>query len=181
MRMRRADAGLVSLLGLAALIACRTSPPAQPPEASATVLAEPLAAVQVSGLVAGAGEARPHDHEHPYLEDAEALAEGRSLFLAFNCAGCHGADGGGGIGPPFADSEWIYGGSVENIYATIIQGRPNGMPAFGERMTGDPVWRIAAFVASLDQGRGKRSGGGAPGEAQGRTEAGTGRGEGSGG
>jgi cytochrome c oxidase cbb3-type subunit 3 len=77
------------------------------------------------------------------------LAQGRQLYLAFNCAGCHGGAGGGGIGPPLADAHWIYGGSDANIYATIIQGRPNGMPAFGPSLQGEAVWKLAAFVRSL--------------------------------
>lgn len=34
-----------------------------------------------------------------YEENAFALSEGKRLFLAFNCVGCH-ANGGGGMGPP---------------------------------------------------------------------------------
>ena len=41
--------------------------------------------------------------------------------------------GGGGIGPPLMDDRWIYGSAPENIYASIVQGRPNGMPAWGGR------------------------------------------------
>ena len=29
------------------------------------------------------------------------------------------------------DDKWIYGYEPEQIFATISQGRPNGMPAFG--------------------------------------------------
>jgi cytochrome c oxidase cbb3-type subunit 3 len=77
------------------------------------------------------------------------MAQGRQLFMSFNCAGCHGASGGGGIGPPLADDQWIYGGSDANIYATIVQGRPNGMPAFGPSLQGEVVWKLAAYVRSL--------------------------------
>ena len=44
-----------------------------------------------------------------------------------NCAGCH-FNGGGGMGPPLMDNIWIYGDSIENIGASIREGRPNGMP-----------------------------------------------------
>ncbi|HYE34089.1 c-type cytochrome [Methylocaldum sp.] len=67
---------------------------------------------------------------NPYEANAYALAEGKRLFSWYNCVGCH-FHGGGGIGPPLMDDEWIYGGEPQNIFATIIQGRPNGMPAFG--------------------------------------------------
>ena len=172
--MRLAEACGVTGLLLAGLGGCRSGPVPEAPAERASVVAEPLAAVRVSELVAGEGKAPAPEEPGPYAADAEAIAEGRRLFLAFNCAGCHGEVGGGGIGPPFVDADWIYGGSIENIYASIIQGRPNGMPAFGERMTGDPVWKIAAFVASLGEGARRETGG--PRPAQGRTDAGAGTG-----
>ena len=120
------------------------------PEPGASWLAEPLAAVRTSGLSAGSAGAPPKV-ENPYADDSAALTQGRQLYGSFNCAGCHGAAGGGGIGPPLADDDWIYGGSDANIYATIVQGRPNGMPAFGPMLSGEAVWKLAAYVRSLRQ------------------------------
>ena len=118
------------------------------PAPAATWLAEPLAAVRTSTLAAGASNPVP-EIRNPYADDPGAIAQGRQLFLSFNCAGCHGGAGGGGIGPPLADEEWIYGDSDANIYATIVQGRPNGMPAFGPSLQGEAAWKLAAFVRSL--------------------------------
>ena len=53
------------------------------------------------------------------------------------------------MGPPFADGEWIYGGAPENIFASIDQGRPDGMPAFGGRVPDQQVWQLVAYVESL--------------------------------
>jgi cytochrome c oxidase cbb3-type subunit 3 len=125
-----------------------------PPPPAATWLAEPLAAVRVSGLVAGAADSAPVV-ANPYAEETGAETEGKQLYQAFNCGGCHGGAGGGGIGPPLADDKWIYGGSAANIYATIVQGRPNGMPAFGPSLQGEPVWKLAAYVRSLSRGGGQ--------------------------
>jgi cytochrome c oxidase cbb3-type subunit 3 len=47
------------------------------------------------------------------------------------------------------DDQWIYGGSVENIAASILQGRPNGMPSFRAIVAGNQVWQLAAYVKSL--------------------------------
>ena len=85
---------------------------------------------------------------NPYDGDEEAIAEGKRLYNQYNCSGCH-AEGGGAIGPPLMDDEWIYGSSSTNIFWTIVEGRPNGMPAFGGRIAEDQVWRIAAYVRSL--------------------------------
>src|SRR5680860_1483994 len=70
------------------------------------------------------------------------------VYMAFNCVGCH-FNGGGGMGPPLMDDQWIYGGSVENIAASILQGRPNGMPSFRAIVAGNQVWQLAAYVKSL--------------------------------
>ena len=86
---------------------------------------------------------------NPYEGDDAALADGKRLYGWFNCAGCHGANGGGGMGPPFAKGDWIYGGEPENLYASIAQGRPNGMPTFGGRIPADQIWKLAAYVRSL--------------------------------
>jgi cytochrome c oxidase cbb3-type subunit 3 len=83
-----------------------------------------------------------------YEENAWAVAEGKRLFSQFNCTGCH-AHGGGAIGPPLMDAEWIYGSAPENIYATIVEGRPNGMPSFRGRLGSSQVWQLVAYVRSM--------------------------------
>jgi cytochrome c oxidase cbb3-type subunit 3 len=84
----------------------------------------------------------------PYQENAYGQSEGKRLYGAFNCAGCH-AYGGGGIGPALMDDKWIYGASPEQIYSTIAEGRPNGMPAFGARVPSQQVWQLVAYVQSM--------------------------------
>ena len=85
---------------------------------------------------------------HPYLSNAYAISQGKKLFGWYNCVGCH-AHGGGGMGPPLMDAKWIYGSDPEEIYASIAEGRPNGMPSFGGRIPPDQIWQLAAFVLSL--------------------------------
>ncbi len=64
-----------------------------------------------------------------YEKNAYHLAQGKSLYKVFNCNGCH-SEGGGGMGPALMDDQWIYGGEIENVAATIREGRFNGMPSF---------------------------------------------------
>lgn len=101
-------------------------------------------------IVPGGGE--PVDVEPPEAKkfdgDPEQIAAGRQLFQAYNCVGCH-FNGGGGMGPPLMDDHWIYGSSMENIAASIIEGRPAGMPTFRAMVAGDQVWQLAAYVRSL--------------------------------
>jgi cytochrome c oxidase cbb3-type subunit 3 len=84
----------------------------------------------------------------PYQENAYGIAEGKRLYSAFNCNGCH-AMGGGGIGPALMDSKWIYGSTPDQIYSTISQGRPDGMPSFGPRVPSQQIWQLVAYVQSL--------------------------------
>jgi cytochrome c oxidase cbb3-type subunit III len=83
-----------------------------------------------------------------YEENAWALSEGKRLFSQFNCTGCH-ARGGGAIGPALMDDEWIYGSEPENIYGTIAGGRPNGMPAYGGKVSPTQIWQLVAYVRSM--------------------------------
>jgi cytochrome c oxidase cbb3-type subunit 3 len=91
---------------------------------------------------------QPVTVESPYEENAYAVSEGKRLFNQYNCSGCH-FQGGGGIGPPLMDNEWIYGSEPENIYETIVEGRPNGMPAFGGKLSNQQVWQLVAYVRSM--------------------------------
>lgn len=106
-----------------------------------------LLRVPISGYVIG-GEPRGAAIKNPYENDRDALVQGRKLFDAMNCSGCHAAEGGGGMGPPLSDKDWIYGDSPGNIYLTISQGRPNGMPSF-ENVGSDSIWKLVAYVRSL--------------------------------
>jgi cytochrome c oxidase cbb3-type subunit 3 len=85
----------------------------------------------------------------PYEQSAYSLAEGKRLYSAYNCAGCHAVGGGGAIGPALSDAEWIYGSHPDQIYSTIVQGRGNGMPAFGGKIPDFQVRELAAYVRSL--------------------------------
>ena len=85
----------------------------------------------------------------PYGNNAYAVSQGQKLFTAFNCAGCHSGYAGGGMGPSLRDSTWIYGSSDAQIYSTIVEGRPNGMPAWGARLPEEQIWKIIAYLRTL--------------------------------
>jgi cytochrome c oxidase cbb3-type subunit 3 len=84
----------------------------------------------------------------PYDGNAWAVGEGKRLYQAYNCVGCH-ANGGGGMGPPLMDDTWIYGSEPQNVHATIVEGRPNGMPAFGGKIPDQQIWQLVAYVRSM--------------------------------
>lgn len=76
------------------------------------------------------------------------VSQGKRLFQWFNCNGCH-AQGGGSIGPALMDSKWIYGSEPANIHQSIVEGRPNGMPSFRNKIADDQVWQLVAYVRSM--------------------------------
>ena len=86
--------------------------------------------------------------EGPYDDNAYATTEGQILFSQMNCSGCH-SNGGGGMGPPLMDDEWIYGSLPQQIFSTIAEGRANGMPAWKYRLTNEQIWQLVAYVRSL--------------------------------
>ncbi len=86
---------------------------------------------------------------NPYTGRTAAIVTGRQLFTGMNCSGCHSGYAGGGMGPNLRDSLWIYGSSDADLYATIAEGRPNGMPAWGERLPEQQIWQIIAYLRTL--------------------------------
>jgi cytochrome c oxidase cbb3-type subunit 3 len=100
------------------------------------------------GPVPGPGP-EPVGPKNPYAGDGVAVAEGRRLFVWFNCSGCHGGRGGGGMGPSLRDPDWFYGSSDAHVFASIAEGRGQGMPAWGGKVPDEQIWKMVAYIKSL--------------------------------
>jgi cytochrome c oxidase cbb3-type subunit 3 len=94
-------------------------------------------------------EENPVRPANPYHGTRGATMEGRQLFVRFNCSGCHGGRAGGGMGPSLRDAVWRYGSTDAQIFSTIAEGRDQGMPAWGTKITQDQIWKLVAYVQSL--------------------------------
>ncbi|MDO3387103.1 cytochrome-c oxidase, cbb3-type subunit III [Gilvimarinus sp. SDUM040013] len=82
-------------------------------------------------------------------QDQQAMKMGLRLF-ANNCAVCHGADGGGNYGfPNLTDSDWIWGGSPEQIKQSIVQGRKAVMPPWAAILGDEGIAETTEYVLSL--------------------------------
>jgi cytochrome c oxidase cbb3-type subunit III len=91
-----------------------------------------------------------------------ATARGKAAF-GDNCAGCHGLGGGGAKGgyPNLNDDDWIWGGTLDQIHATLLNGirwsanndtRISQMPAFGGKdgvLKPAEIDAVANYVRSL--------------------------------
>ncbi|MFL5562801.1 MAG: c-type cytochrome [Gemmatimonadaceae bacterium] len=85
---------------------------------------------------------------NPYAGDRAAIEEGHQRFVDMNCAACHGYDLKGGMGPDLTDTYWRYGGSPADIYKSIFEGRPQGMPAWGRALPQAEIWKIVSYIES---------------------------------
>jgi cytochrome c oxidase cbb3-type subunit 3 len=144
----------VGFLLLAALSGCTRS--AQP-AASSTADRD---STKPGGSVAWAG-VTPHPRNiqagavlrvdsggNPYAGNRDALKIGEDLFNRYNCDGCHGDGAAGSVGPTLADGRWRYGGTPREIYQSIYEGRPLGMPSY-RAVANEPIWYLVAYVRSL--------------------------------
>jgi cytochrome c oxidase cbb3-type subunit 3 len=90
-----------------------------------------------------------------------AVQAGGSLF-ANNCAQCHGAGAAGAKGyPNLLDDDWLWGGQIEQVAATIRHGirntddpdaRYSQMPAFGDILTRPEIDTLVGHVQTLSDG-----------------------------
>jgi cytochrome c oxidase cbb3-type subunit 3 len=84
------------------------------------------------------------------LTDAGDLSRGKAVYN-LNCAACHIADGGGGIGPNLTDDYWILGGGMKNIFNTIANGGRDGkgMVAWNKTLKPADIQKVASYIISL--------------------------------
>ena len=143
MKRGRAHAIAITAFAALALAGCqRESREFEPPTTAVSPPPIRMSAIQPGAI------ATDTSLERKYEDNAYALSEGKRLFGWYNCTGCH-ANGGGDKGPALMDNVWIYGSDTANVFATIVQGRPNGMPAFGGRIPEKEVWQLVAYVRSM--------------------------------
>ena len=87
-------------------------------------------------LALGAGAAQEH--------------AGRAQYEQI-CGACHGLTGEGNAAlgaPNLVDGVWLYGGSLEAIQESIVNGRTGIMPAFGERLDSTQVRLLVALLTA---------------------------------
>ncbi len=84
------------------------------------------------------------------LTEPGAIAAGKALFES-NCAACHRADGGGGIGPNLTDEYWILGGDIKEIFNTIMEGGRDGkgMVSWKQQIKPSDIQKIASYILTL--------------------------------
>lgn len=81
------------------------------------------------------------------LTSESDLNRGKAVYN-LNCAACHIADGGGGIGPNLTDEYWILGGGIKNVFNTITNGGRDGkgMVAWGKTLKPKDIQKVASYI-----------------------------------
>ena len=91
---------------------------------------------------------------NPYTGNPGPIAEGKTLFVQYNCSFCHGRLGSGDRqGPPLIDDVWKFGGDDATLMK-LIRGeiKQSKHRNFSEDLEEDQIWRLLAYVRSLYKG-----------------------------
>lgn len=118
-----------------------------------------------AGLAEVEAVRKPYEDKIAKLTPKEILADkdlstyvehsGKVIFGDF-CSACHGAGGSGNVGyPVLADDDWLWGGTIEDIHTTIINGRKGLMTAhkFTNQLNDTEINTLANYVVGLSQGK----------------------------
>lgn len=108
-----------------------------------------LARIQIEEYKKTAPDLLTADQVTVLTEPAD-IAAGQALFET-NCVACHKADGGGSIGPNLTDEYWILGGSIKDIFNTIMEGGRDGkgMIAWKQQIKPSDIQKISSYIITL--------------------------------
>jgi cytochrome c oxidase cbb3-type subunit 3 len=85
-----------------------------------------------------------------FEDNPEFLASGKGIYDNL-CVQCHGPGGEGGVGPNFADSYWIHGGSINDIFKTIKYGVPQkGMISWQTQLSPTEMRDVASYIYKFE-------------------------------
>jgi cytochrome c oxidase cbb3-type subunit 3 len=76
------------------------------------------------------------------------LAKGKEIFNT-NCILCHKKTGEGDVGPNLTDKAWIYGFDIKDVFYSIKNGQPNGMPEHASKLNPVEIQQVSSYVLQL--------------------------------
>jgi mono/diheme cytochrome c family protein len=117
-----------------------------------------LVANIIEGLVAAAvvvfvvllftNDPTPPPAAHPDAVAAAGGVDGAAIF-GQRCAGCHGGDGSGGIGPRLAGGRVVADFPEPQDQIAVVSNGRGGMPAFGERLKPEEVAAVVEYTRTV--------------------------------
>jgi cytochrome c oxidase cbb3-type subunit 3 len=82
-------------------------------------------------------------------ESATAIGAGKTIFET-NCAACHAADGGGGVGPNLTDEYWLHGGSIQEVFTVVKYGViEKGMIPWQDQLSPEEMQQVSSYILTL--------------------------------
>jgi mono/diheme cytochrome c family protein len=81
-----------------------------------------------------------------------AAPDGAQLYRS-NCAGCHGGDGGGGVGPQLRDGAVTRSFKDAGSEVSFVKSGGSGMPAFRDDLTDAEIQAVVDFTRTTLQGK----------------------------
>ena len=90
------------------------------------------------------------DETNVEVDDSPAgLSAGKAIFST-NCAACHAADGGGGVGPNLTDQYWLHGGDIKDLFKVIKYGViEKGMVPWEDQLSPKEIQDVASYILTL--------------------------------
>lgn len=90
------------------------------------------------------------DETSVVMLDSEGLIKEGATIFSKNCAVCHAADGGGGVGPNLTDKYWLHGGDIKAVFSTIKYGVPaKGMIPWKDQLNPADMQKVASYILTL--------------------------------
>ncbi|MBA4372828.1 MAG: hypothetical protein C0402_08175 [Thermodesulfovibrio sp.] len=87
---------------------------------------------------------------NPYGGNTSVLKEGKRIYES-NCKSCHGDGAKGDICPDLTTKKKKFGNTDADVYTTISKGRPAGMPNWDNTLGSDKIWKVIAYLRSLEK------------------------------
>jgi putative heme-binding domain-containing protein len=97
-----------------------------------------------------AARVEPRPTKNPLEGNAQAISNGAAMFRT-RCAGCHGPDARGYLGPDLTGF-WAAGGTDDRIFDIVRRGVPGTEmpPADPQRVLDKEIWQVLAYLRTLN-------------------------------
>lgn len=83
------------------------------------------------------------------LTEKAGIEQGKKIFQE-KCTACHGAEGGGSVGPNLTDDYWLHGAGIQSLFKVIKYGVPEkGMISWEKQLSPADIQKVASYVVSL--------------------------------
>jgi len=117
--------------------------------ASVLVIVATVAIAHAAAQERRAASSEPRPTKNPLEGNKLAISNGAAMFRT-RCAGCHGPDARGYLGPDLTGF-WFAGGTDDRMFDVVRRGVPGTEmpPADPQRVLDKEIWQVLAYVRTL--------------------------------